>query len=458
MQRQSFNLGRYAEIWLLAYPTIVAMVLHNFMRIIDTIMIGRVGTAALAGVSLAQLVLATLFYLHKGVADSVLTFTAQYAGADQKMRCGAMAWQGLYLGGGVALLTLLLIPMVTPLFVLMKPAAEAMVPGITYLRVALLGSSVEALTLLLVYFMRGLGDTKTPMRISVLGNVLNIAGNYVLIFGHFGAPRLGVLGAAISTTVSECVVLVLLFTIFLSRRVAAQYGTRRLVPPRWEALRRIGNLAAPIGLQGLLEVGSFTLFTVMIARMGTAQLALSHIVLQLIIFAFLPVQGLSVAVSTLVGKYLGRENAASAEQSGRHALHIGMLYMGGLGLLFLCAPQVCLRLFTRDPEVLAMGTTLLRVAGAVQVFDAMYWVSCGVLKGAGDTRWMMVVGTVYNWLVFLPLAYLFGIVYDGGLLGAWIGFALMVLFQGLTFWGRVKRGGWKALSLLRPEERLSDSV
>ena len=147
--------------------------------------------------------------------------------------------------------------------------------------------------------------------------------------------------------------------------------------------------------------------------------------------------------------------ALGAEQSGRYGLHIGVLYMGGLGLLFLGAPQACLRIFTRDPEVLAMETTLLRLAGVVQVFDAMYWVSSGVLKGAGDTRWMMVVGTIYNWLVFLPLAYLFGVIYDGGLLGAWLGFALMVLFQGLTFWGRVKSGRWKALSILRPEERLS---
>ena len=195
MQRQSFNLGRYTEIWLLAYPTIVTMVLHNLMMIIDTIMIGMVGTAALAGVSLAQLVLATLFYLHKGVSDSILTLTAQYAGADHKMRCGAIAWQGLYLGGTVALLTLLLIPMVTPLFVLMQPAAEAMAPGMTYLRVALLGSSIEVFTLLLVYFLRGLGDTKTPMRISLLGNVLNIVGNYALIFGHFGRIAPGAEGS-----------------------------------------------------------------------------------------------------------------------------------------------------------------------------------------------------------------------------------------------------------------------
>jgi putative MATE family efflux protein len=333
-----------------------------------------------------------------------------------------------------------------------------MAPGMVYLRVALLRSSIEVLTLLLVYFLRGLGETKTPMRISLLGNGLNIIGNYVLIFGPFGAPRLGVLGAAISTTVAECVVLVLLCRVFMSRRITAQYGTRRLVSPRWADMRRIANLGIPLGLQGLLEVGSFTLFTVMIARMGTAQLALSHIVLRLIVFAFLPVQGLAVGVSTLVGRYLGREDTAGAEQSGRHALHIGVLYMGGLGLLFLGAPQLCLRLFTQDPKVLAMGADLLRLAGVVQVFDAMYWVSCGVLKGAGDTRWMMVVGTVYNWLVFLPLAYLFGVIYAGGVLGAWIGFALMILFQGLTFWGRVKRGRWKELSILRPEERLSERV
>lgn len=445
---------RYTEVWLLAYPTIVTMVLHNLMSIIDTIMIGMVGTAALAGVGLAQLVLATLFHLHKGVSDSVLTFTAQYAGAHHNTRCGAITWQGLYLGGGVALLTLLAIPLVQPLFQLMHPAGEAIGSGITYLRIALVGASLEVITLVLVYFLRGLGDTKTPMRISLLGNGLNVVGNYILIFGHVGAPRLGVLGAALSTTFAEGVVLLLLFRVFLSRRIATQYATRRLIPPRWDDMRRIGTLALPLGIQGLLEVGGFTLFTVLIGRMGTVQLALSHIILRLIVFAFLPVQGLAVAASTLVGQYLGGADTASAEQSGRHALHIGVLYMSALGLLFLCMPQTCLRLFTRDPQVVAMGTTLLRLVGCVQAFDALYWVCSGVFKGAGDTRWMMVVSAVYNWLVFLPLAYLLGVTYDGGVLGAWMSFAVMVLLQGLTFWGRFKHGGWKRLRLIRVDERL----
>jgi MATE family multidrug resistance protein len=450
MHRKPRRKGGYKDVWLLAYPTIVTMLLHNCMSVIDTIMIGTVGTAALAGVGLAQLVLATLFYLYKGLADGVLTFTAQYAGARQDTRCGAVAWQGLYLGGVAALSILLLIPLVRPLFWLMRPAAEVVEPGAAYLTVALVGESLGPLTLILIYFLRGLGDTRTPMRISLVGNVLNVIGDYGLIFGHVGLPRLGVVGAALSTTLAEGLVFGLLLWVFLGQRLASRYATRRPVPLAWAALRPLGQMALPLSVQGLLEVSSYTVFTVMIGRLGTVPLALSHIVLRLMVFGFLPVQGLAVAASTMVGQYLGAADKATAVESGRRALHLGVVYMGGLGLLFVCVPQAFLSLFTRDAQVIAMGTVLLRLVGLVQAGDALYWVCSGVLKGAGDTRWIMVTSAVYNWLVFLPLAFLFGVVFDGGLLGAWSGMAIMIVLQGFTFWRRFKRAAWQDVALIGP--------
>lgn len=449
-RKQNF-VERYNDIWQLAYPNIVTMMLHNVMSIIDTIMVSQVSMAALAGVSLAQLVLATLFYLYRGVAEGVLTFSAQYTGAKRDHHCGPVAWQGLYIGVGIGALILLMIPLVQPLFEVMKPSEAAMGPGIAYLRIALIGGSVGALTLILSYFLRGLGDSKTPMRIAVLGNGVNVVGNYLLIFGHAGFPRLGVVGAAISTSIAECLVLVLLLRVFWSAKIDARYATRRWAQAQGQEMRRLAKLAFPLSLQGLFDVGSFTLFTVMIGRMGTAQLALSHIVLRLIVFAFLPVQGLAVAAATLVGQHLGAQQPARAAASGRYAIHLGVVYMGGLGLLFICMPQVLLGLFTRDDQVVGMGVWLLRLLGAIQIFDALYWVCSGVLKGAGDTRWILVVSGIYNWLVFLPLAFVLGVALGWGVFGAWVGFAVMVLLQGGTFWWRFHQGRWQALSILSPD-------
>ncbi|MBI4640595.1 MAG: MATE family efflux transporter [Candidatus Tectomicrobia bacterium] len=455
MRTDQSRKGSYREVWLLAYPNIISMLLHNLMSIVDTIMIGSVGMAALAGVSLAQLVLSTLFYIYKGMADSVLTFTAQYFGAQQDSKCGEVAWQGLYMGGFIGLLLLLFIPLVKPLFFLMKPADDAIGPGVTYLTIVLIGESIGPLEITLIYFLRGLGDTKTPMRVSLLGNGLNVIGNYFLIFGHGGFPPLGVVGAAISTNLAEFFIVGTLFWIFLSRRIDRQYATRRFVPPDFAEMKRILKIALPVSAQGLLEVGGFTLFSVMIGRMGTAQLALNHIVLRLVVFAFLPAQGMAVAASTLVGQYLGARDEESAERSGRGALHFGVAYMGFLGLLFFFIPQAFLVIFTRDREVLAIGGTLLRLLGVVQAFDGIYWVCGGVLKGAGDTRWIMVVSMIYNWFVFLPLSFLLGMVLEGGIVGAWAGFAFMVVFQGFTFLARFKRGTWKKISLIDLEENVS---
>jgi putative MATE family efflux protein len=439
--------GGYQELWVLAYPNIVSMMLHNLLLIVDTLMIGMIGTAALAGVGLAQLILATLFHLHKGLAEGVLTLTAQYVGARQEDRCGVVLWQGIYVGGAITLVMVSLIPLVAPLFWVMQPAPEAFNAGVSYMQVALIGESLVPLSLVLSYFLRGLGDTKTPMRITLVGNGLNIIGNYLLIFGHGGLPRLGVVGAALATTIAEGIMLGLLLWACLRQRVSRRYATCRLIVPEQTEMRRLGKIALPLSLQGGLEVGSFTVFAGMIGRMGTDQLALNHILLRLIVFVFLPVQGLAIAASTLVGQYLGARDKASAEDAGRRAIHLGVAYMSGLGVLFVGMPQTFLHFFTDEPQVVAMGIMVLRLLGLVQAGDALYWVCSGVFKGAGDSRWILVVSAIYNWLVFLPLAFVFGVLLDGGMLGAWGACAAMMLLQGLTFWGRFQGGAWKAVVL-----------
>jgi putative MATE family efflux protein len=439
--------GGYQELWELAYPNIVSMMLHNLLLIVDTLMIGMIGTAALAGVGLAQLILATLFYLHKGLAEGVLTLTAQNVGARREHCCGIVLWQGIYVGSAITLLMVLMIPLVAPLFWMIQPAPEAFNAGVSYMQVALIRESLVPLSLVLSYFLRGLGDTKTPMRIILVGNGLNVIGNYLLIFGHGGLPRLGVVGAALATTVAEGIMLGLLLWACLRPQMSMRYGTRRIAAPKKTEMRRLGKIALPLGLQGGLEVGSFTVFAGMIGRMGTDQLALNHIILRLIVFVFLPVQGLAIAVSTLVGQYLGARDKASAEDVGRRAIHLGVAYMGGLGALFVGMPQTFLNCFTDEPQVVAMGITVLRLVGLVQAGDALYWVCGGVFKGAGDSRWILVISAIYNWLIFLPLAFVFGVVLEGGVLGAWGACAAMMLLQGLTFWGRFQRGAWKDMAL-----------
>lgn len=447
MAAQSLPKGGYYELWVLAYPNIVSMMLHNLLLVVDTLMIGMVSTAALAGVGLAQLILATLFHLHKGLAEGVLTLTAQYVGARQEQRCGVVVWQGLYVGGAITLLMATMIPFVGPLFGLLQPAPEALASGVSYMQIALIGESLVPLSLVLSYFLRGLGDTKTPMRIIVVGNGLNILGNYLLIFGHGGLPRLGVVGAAIATTIAEGLVLALLLWACLRRQIAESYATRRVIALEKAEMQRLGKIALPLGLQGGLEVGSFTVFAGMIGRMGTDQLALNHILLRLIVFVFLPVQGLAIATATLVGQYLGARDKGRAQDAGRRAIHLGVGYMGGIGLLFVGMPQRFLNFFTDEPQVVAMGMTVLPLLGLVQAGDALYWVCSGVFKGAGDSRWILVVSTIYNWLVFLPLAFLFGMVLEGGIFGAWSACAVMMLLQGATFWGRFRRGAWKEVVL-----------
>jgi MATE family multidrug resistance protein len=241
---------------------------------------------------------------------------------------------------------------------------------------------------------------------------------------------------------AEWVYALILIVAFRRRATAVTYHTA-CQRPNVKAMSRFLRTSAPIGGQWTIDMLAFATFSTLVARMGEAEMAASQALLSLMHLSFMQVVGISIAISTLVGRYVGARDLVAAERSHSTGTWLGVAVSMAVGLLFLGAPNLCLRLFTSDANVLSLGAPLLVIGVAFQVCDAVGVLASGALRGAGDTRWPFLVQTALSWLVYVPIAYLLAFTLDGGLAGAWFGGVVYVAVLGGALLWRFRTGAWK---------------
>jgi MATE family multidrug resistance protein len=439
--------GSYSEVWHIAYPAVLTMISQTVMSFTDAAMVGRLGAAELAGVGLAGTLVWGLYSFFNGLVNGVNTFVAQDYGARRFSRIGRMTWQGIYFAAASGAILLVLSSFSGDLFRLMGPAQEVQRIGSAYLRIRMQGGLFIILWMCFSSFLRGLGDTRTPLKITVVANIINIVGDYLLIFGKFGLPRLETEGAAIATITANGVGAVLFFLVFVLHKDSDDYSTRSGWRPDAGQMKRLAKVGLPVGLQWFLDMGSFIIFSALIGRIGTMQLAANEATIRLLSLSFLPLFGVSIAATTLVGQYIGREEPDYACRSGNSAIRLGLVYTAFIAMVFLVFPEKLVAAINSDPEVVRIGARIIRLAAAFQLFDGVGIISNGCLRGAGDTRWAMFIGIGYAWFLFLPMAYIGGFVLKGGAYGAWAGATVYIIALGLTFYLRFRSGKWQSIKI-----------
>ncbi len=436
--------GSVNRVWLLAYPIILANMSETLLGVVDTYMVGQLGVAEIGAVGLGSM-LAWLFYLPVlGLAMGLNTFVAQSYGAGNRKDCGYMTWQGLYMALASGALILLVIPFVPILFDLAGPSTEVRRLGVTYLQWRLIDGPAFMIAMTAASFFRGIGDTKTPMKIGITINIVNVILNYGLIYGHFGLPRLEVQGSALGSALSGIIGGGIYLALFLSKSLRP-YANRTIVKPRWVDFVRLFRVGAPIGLQRFLDIGSFVIFAAFIGRLGNAQLAANQIAIQLMSISYMIGLGIGMAASTLVGQYIGAKRIDLAERSAYSALKLAMGIMVLVGLAFLLFPEQLVTLFNDDPDVIRFGRQGLLYAALFQAFDALAVIFIGALRGAGDTRWSAVAAFIGAWIIFLPMTYLLAFTMGLDFWGAWLSATIYVCLLGIACVYRFRQGAWKRM-------------
>jgi MATE family multidrug resistance protein len=439
--------GNVAEVAWLAYPVVLQTLSDTLMHVVDSAIVGRLGVTELGAVGFGGIWLWTMLTCFVGMGTGVQTFVAQAFGAGDRTACGRWAWYGLYVLVPVSVAwTAILSFGFEPLLRVLGGSGEMSTLATDYGRARLFGVPAVVGSVALASFFRGLGDTRTPLLVTVVANACNTVLTYGLVFGRWGLPAWGVSGAGFATALSQWLFLAIVGIFFFRRRVRTEFATR---PPRPDtrAMRRFVSTSAPIGGQWLLDMISFAVFSTVIARMGDVQMAASQAMIQLLSLSFMQAYGISIAAGALVGRYIGARDIAAAERSHRSALKLGLALAALVAVVFLMAPEALLAIFTSDPEVLALGRTLLALGAVFQVIDAVGIIAGGSLRGSGDTRWPFAVQATLAWVLRLPLVYVTAVVLHGGVIGAWLGELGYVAALGAAWLLRWRGGAWRTVRI-----------
>jgi len=436
------------EVLRLALPATGEQLLGMMIGIVDTFLVGHLGAASLAAVGLANQWVFLAHTLLGALGTGSTALIARFTGAREPEMANAVLRQTILVAVAVglsctALGTLLARPAVR---LLGAPTQEVVVLSTTYLTTVAATLAFATLLYLGNACMRGAGDTRTPLYVMLVVNIVNIVVAWTLINGLFGLPKLGVWGSALGAASGQIVGGTIVLVLLLRGRSGVQLRLAGLGPD-WDMIRRILRVGMPTGLEQLFfRIGNMAYVRVL-ASLGVAAYAANQVAINGWSLSFMPGFGFAVAATTLVGQSLGARAPDSAERGGYVAYRMGAGLMAVIGLVMIFFPEQIMGFFTNDQEVIGLGALPLQVMGFVQPMLAASMIFAGALRGAGDTRWPMIITAGCIWLVRLPLAYLFAIVFGWGLVGAWSAMSLDMVLRGTFNFLRFRGGGWKAIQV-----------
>ncbi len=427
----------------LALPIVGSNLLQRGVGIVDALMVGRLGAAELAAVGLAQLLIFFQMALVFGLGVGLTVMVAYHTGAGDAARRAQTVRTGLALGLGLAaVLSLLGLWGSRWAAALLGATGRVLELAVAYLFVSWILFAFLVFLHLLSTIFQGAGDTRTPLKVVAVVNLLHVAVALPLVFGFLGAPALGVVGAAVGSGISEAVGVAWLLV--LARRRGL------LLPGAWadrEAVLRMGRVGWPAIAERLVTNGMQLAFARVVIGFGVAVYAAHQVGLNIEALSFLPGVAFAQAATALVGQRLGARDPEGARRTAGQALLVALAVMTAFGVTFLLAPALWVRLFTPEAEVLAWGEPLMRIMGLLQVPLAIALALAGGLRGAGETRSVLLAAIVGGWVVRIPLAIGLGVWAGHGILLVWLTMVLDWAVRALLMGWRLTRLDWGSLRL-----------
>jgi MATE family multidrug resistance protein len=399
------------------------------MGLVDTIMVGRLGPAAIAATGMGSGVFTAIMIFGAGLMLGVDALVSRAAGGGRFDDCVRWLHQGVIL----AVLVSPAVMLVTWLAFITIDAwglnPQIAVLAKPYLEVISLGAFPLMLYAAFRRYLQGIHVVRPVMYALISANLVNAAANAILIYGRFGAPALGVTGSAWSTCIARVYMAAFLY-IAIRREHRRRGAAHPHVPFALDVdrLRTLVALGAPAASQITLEVGVFALATALAARLDAVSSASHQIALNIVSVIFMVPLGLASAGAVRVGHAVGAHDARRARRAGWTALVLGGAVMIALGLVLFLFPIRMLSVFTTDARVLEIGSRLLAIAAAFQLFDGTQAVTTGVLRGIGDTRTPMIMNVIGHWVLGLPVGYALCFRFAWGVTGLWIGLSIGLIF------------------------------
>ena len=446
--------GDVKDVLVVALPMLLSMSFDTIMTFIDRLFLSKLGPAemnAALGAGAVQLAL-TMFFT--GAISYTTAMVAQRLGAKKKADCARVFMQSVYLSLISVPLLYLTIPLGHIAFGMEHLPADQLEYQKTYFNILMFGGIINLVRNAAPCFFSGIGETKIVMKAAFVGMIVNVACNFVLIYGLGPIPALGVAGAAYGTLIGNLVSTVILFAKFFAKSCNSRFNTRSSFAFSWPLTRELLQKGVPSGVEMFLNMSAFQLMILMFHALGPDAATASSVMFNWDMVAYVPLMGLEVASTSLVGRYVGARDAAAATRSTYSGLKLGWGYSLIMGVFFVFLPGVLTDIFRPDVAEASAGAIaifdaarpmsifMLRIATFYIFVEVLLVVYAGALRGAGDTVWVMFTCAIMNWCVSGAL-YVAAYIFHLPAHYAWIAVVAVYSTAPVIFWWRWKSGKWR---------------
>jgi MATE family multidrug resistance protein len=447
--------GGGREVLRVAAPLVVSSLSWTILTFIDRMMLNHVSGAAMAGAFSASVAWFAVAALPLGICTYANTFVAQYDGSGQPHQIGRVIWQAVWIALGCGFVFLPVVPLAPWLFGLANHDSETLASEIQFFQIMCAAGPALLVAQSIASFYSGRGQTWVMMIVEATIDILCIGIDYCWIFGHFGFPAWGVAGAASATVLCIWLKAFVYLALFLQRHHRDRFGT--IEGLHWDSalLRRMLYYGGPSGVQMLLDVTGFTVFILLVGKLGGVAAEATSMTFSISSLAFMPIYGLHIATSVLVGERLGENRDDRAARVTFTSLQIALGYMLFISLLYFLLPDLFLSGFfshRRAPSgdqqaVREVAAMLLQFVAGYNLLDATQMIFVGALKGAGDTRFLLVVSLFLASLLAV-FSYLSVQVWQLSVYGCWTLVVLWCLIAAVVYVLRFWQGKWRRMRVI----------
>lgn len=463
--------GQVKEVWSLAWPTVITMTSYTVMNFMDGLMVAQVSPVQMAAQGNGGIWSFVAICLAFGTLTVVNTYVSQHLGAGRAQRAPAYAWAAIWLSVIVWLVVMLPYAAVMPLIFGAMPhhSPEMVRMESGYAQILIVGSLVLMVCKGVQHYFFGLHRPKIITVAALAGNVVNVVGNYLLIYGEDGLPALGLpgvpgipalglYGAAIATVIGTAVECAIPLAVFLGPKMNRELMSRAQWRPDFKIIGSLIKIGWPVAIQFTNEVVCWAIFmSVLVGHFGEDHMAAGWAALRYMHLSFMPAVGFNVATTSLVGKYIGAGKPDIAARRARLCVTLAMIYMTTCAIIFFVFRRELIAFFVASgnvaPEEAAslveIGAKLMICAAIFQTADAFGIVYTGALRGAGDTVWPGVVTIIYSWVFIAAGGWMMIMLFpELTSVGPWIGAAVYIILYGITMAVRFERGRWRSIKLV----------
>lgn len=440
------------SVFRLSLPSVAEQALIMVVGVVSTIFVGHISKEAISAVGLINTLSNFIIALFVALSTGCTVLVARLVGEENISSARDVVRQSVVLGAAASLLlSVICYIFAVPIIKLFFSNADSEVIRIAdmYFKIALYTFPLMLINIIISGSLRGAGDTKTPMVIAYIVNMVNVALNFVLIFGvDFLSLHLkghGITGAAYAVSISRGLGGVLSLSALYMPRNVIRVNILEKFRADIDVIKRIFNVGIPAALEQIVMQGGFLALQVVIAGMGTTAIAVYQIGMSVNSICYMPILGFGIAATTLVGQSLGARKPQLAEKSGWETQKITLIITVALTIVILIFAKPLVMAYTQDTEVIKTGTLAIRVFSFSQPFLAIVIVLSGALRGAGDIRYVMVTSFVGIWVFRILLTLLFNRLFGIGIMGVWYALFLDYFIRSMMYIFRFKRGGWKEI-------------